>query len=456
MDLKKSRIFVIVPPGSGHINPVLCLIAEIIKKQQVTVVFYSEESFREQIEKVGAIYRAYSHPTYSRVTIQKPINEYKLSLAEYINKQIEIAYDVLPQLLRDCETETPDMIIYDTFFFMSNYLLEIIRTREAAGKWKRKVPKSVLFVPEFAPCPRLLKALEQDMQHDWWSYLLLIDTFRRQFIFSWWYGISIYNPINLTIKSNDALNIVAVPSELQPFREDFNDTFKFVGPCVNDQARSAEINNDEELKSVLAEFKIKEPGKRPRSDDKKLIYVSMGTVFLANTFIFEQIFEAFRDYDSNPARNFKLAQFRVIVSVGTEDLKIFKEKIIRGEENLPKNILLRARVPQLEVLKRANLFLTHCGMNSTTETIKYGVPVVAIPIDADQPMNARRICDELEFGLRLDVLKLNSNEIADSVDAVLSNSKYRRNIGDMAKSIERYNGAVEGARYILDYLNRKE
>jgi UDP:flavonoid glycosyltransferase YjiC (YdhE family) len=39
---------------------------------------------------------------------------------------------------------------------------------------------------------------------------------------------------------------------------------------------------------------------------------------------------------------------------------------------LPKNIELVKTAPQIEILKRASLFLTHCGMNSTSETIYYG------------------------------------------------------------------------------------
>ena len=257
--------------------------------------------------------------------------------------------------------------------------------------------------------------------------------------------------VKLHLKSNDVLNIVAIPRELQPHREEFGDTFKFVGPCVSDDIRNFEFEKDNELQSVLELFQINQNGKKVQQD-LKLIYVSIGTVFLSNTFIFEHIFEALSVYDSSPRRKFKSAQFRVIVSVGKSGLRVFEEKMAKGELTLPSNVLLKAKVPQIEVLKRADLFITHCGMNSTTETIKYGVPIVAIPIDADQPKNARRVCDELEFGIRLDALKLNTETTADAIDRVMSEEKYRVNIEKMSIDVQKYNGAVEGAKLIKDYL----
>lgn len=452
----KKKIFAIFPSGAGHLNPILCVLGELQKRQKCEVLFYGDEAFRALIEKSGSTFRAYSHPSYSRINPTMSIDKQRVGFGHFVRTHILIAFDILPQILCDIENDTPDMIIYDSFFLMSKYLMEIIKTRVENGTWNRKVPKSVMFLPNYPPCQKMIEGLKKEKPDDWWNTFLLLDSFRLQFMLSWTHGLSLYNPINVCFMKNQVLNIVSVPAELEPFREEFDDTFKFVGACVSDEARSNEIYDDDELKSVLDQFEVKEPpGKQSRSD-LKLIYVSMGTVFLANTFIFERVFEAFRDYDSRPSRRFKLAQFRVIVSVGANALKLFKEKINKGELNLPQNVLIRAKVPQLELLKRADLFVTHCGMNSTTETIKYAVPIVAIPIDADQPYNARHVCTDLGFGELHDALKLKSHEIADSIDKVLSDEKYRKNIQEMSKKIQKCNGTLEGARLILDYLNRKD
>src|SRR5579883_1058662 len=101
-------------------------------------------------------------------------------------------------------------------------------------------------------------------------------------------------------------------------------------------------------------------------------------------------------------------------------------------------------MPELELLKRADIFITHCGMNSTCETIKYAVPVIAIPIEGDQPFNSMRICDELSFGVRFDQHKLDANQIADAIDQILTDEKYRNNIKAFSKATWKYVGQIEG------------
>ena len=47
--------------------------------------------------------------------------------------------------------------------------------------------------------------------------------------------------------------------------------------------------------------------------------------------------------------------------------------------------------PQLELLQRAALVITHAGLNTTLESLSNAVPMVAIPISLDQPSVAARI-----------------------------------------------------------------
>lgn len=58
-------------------------------------------------------------------------------------------------------------------------------------------------------------------------------------------------------------------------------------------------------------------------------------------------------------------------------------------------------MPQLDILQRATAFVSHGGMNSTMESLYYGVPMVVIPQMPEQAMTARRV-DELGLGLMLD------------------------------------------------------
>ena len=72
-------------------------------------------------------------------------------------------------------------------------------------------------------------------------------------------------------------------------------------------------------------------------------------------------------------------------------------------------------------------------MNSTLKTIKYGVPVVALPSNVDQPIKAFRIFDELKFGFRLDPELLSFDKFNDSIDQILSDVKFKADIELMSK-----------------------
>ncbi|XP_050676493.1 UDP-glucosyltransferase 2-like [Leptidea sinapis] len=61
-------------------------------------------------------------------------------------------------------------------------------------------------------------------------------------------------------------------------------------------------------------------------------------------------------------------------------------------EGLPKNVHIRSWMPQTSILAHPNtkVFITHGGLLSTLEALKYGVPMLAIPVFGDQPGNAQR------------------------------------------------------------------
>nr|ACJ85613.1 unknown [Medicago truncatula] len=73
------------------------------------------------------------------------------------------------------------------------------------------------------------------------------------------------------------------------------------------------------------------------------------------------------------------------------------------ERTKEKGFILPSWAPQVEILKQNSVggFLSHCGWNSTLESIQEGVPIVAWPLFAEQAMNAVMLCDGLKVALRL-------------------------------------------------------
>jgi UDP:flavonoid glycosyltransferase YjiC (YdhE family) len=97
------------------------------------------------------------------------------------------------------------------------------------------------------------------------------------------------------------------------------------------------------------------------------------------------------------------------------------------------------RAPQLELLKRAALCVTHAGMNTTLEALAQGVPLVAIPITNDQPGVAARILAS-GTGLFLPLAQLNAEALRSLVDQVLGTSSYREQALAMKAAITNVDG----------------
>jgi UDP:flavonoid glycosyltransferase YjiC (YdhE family) len=451
---EQKKIMLLIPPAMGHVNPMCAVIKELLNMtKDVKVLFYSDEEYRETITKSGAQFRLFARPSFTEI-VHKQVTDKPEMYTFMAHKMITFTYELLPQLIKDVDDEKPDLIIYDGLFSPAKYLLEALKRRFEKGTSKTN-PRSAMFLPNFAYNKAIFNTLVGNYKYGFEEIFSLIRLLLRQVWLSFTFDIPICNPLDLITRTDDNLNVIGVMSELQPYREEFDSTFKFVGSCILEQASSGGITNDDELNSVLKGFDINRTRSATNSGDK-LIYMALGTVFNVNRFAFDKVIEAIRLYDmKQPVRRFKSAQFKVVIATGEKNLNEIKEKVKLGEIKLPENVLLRAKVAQLELLKRADLFITHCGMNSTNEAIKYSVPMVAIPFQADQPVVAKRVCDDLQLGIRLDPLKLEIYEIADAIDEVLGDEKYARNIQVLSKAVDHYNGQIDGAKIILDYLNKK-
>lgn len=111
-----------------------------------------------------------------------------------------------------------------------------------------------------------------------------------------------------------------------------------------------------------------------------IIYLSLGSIISNKGFCKECI------------RAFGNTEFSVILNTG----RISPDKL----RHIPQNVYAYSFVPQIEVLKHADVFLTHCGMNSVNEAIAAKVPMIAMPFVNDQLANAQRIV-ELGIGKKI-------------------------------------------------------
>ncbi|XP_061379749.1 UDP-glucosyltransferase 2-like [Danaus plexippus] len=101
--------------------------------------------------------------------------------------------------------------------------------------------------------------------------------------------------------------------------------------------------------------------------------------------------------------------------------------------DLPKNVHVVTWAPQQSILAHPNcvLFISHGGLLSLLETIKYGVPIIGIPFFADQYLNTNRIVSK-GFGKRIDISENTPEELIVAVREVLGNSSYRTRVKELS------------------------
>jgi zeaxanthin glucosyltransferase len=116
-------------------------------------------------------------------------------------------------------------------------------------------------------------------------------------------------------------------------------------------------------------------------------------------------------------------------------------------QSLPANAIVVDRAPQIELLKRSVLCITHAGLNTTLESLTQGVPLVAIPVTNDQPGVAARIA-HTKTGAFVPLKELTVSRLSFLLDEVLRNPQYRQN----AKRLRQVIGATNGLERAVGLL----
>lgn len=163
-----------------------------------------------------------------------------------------------------------------------------------------------------------------------------------------------------------------------------------------------------------------------------LIYASMGTLQNRLIEIFQFIAEACAGLNA-----------QLVISLGGAGIpESFPE--------LPGSPLVVGYAPQLELLPRAALFITHAGMNSALESLSNGVPMVAIPITNDQPGVAARVAWSVA-GEVVPLKRLSVSTLRFAIQRVLTEYSYKKNALRL-KEVIALAGGVSRAADIIEQV----
>ena len=128
--------------------------------------------------------------------------------------------------------------------------------------------------------------------------------------------------------------------------------------------------------------------------------------------------------------------WQVIISMGTNTDHF---------DHLPDNIKVYDSVDQMAVLSIADAFLTHCGMNSASEGLYFGVPLVLFPQTPEQDAVAKRT-EELGAGIRLKSIA--EEDILDALTTVINDPQYKEGAARVSESFRQCGGAAEAKEFL--------
>jgi MGT family glycosyltransferase len=120
---------------------------------------------------------------------------------------------------------------------------------------------------------------------------------------------------------------------------------------------------------------------------------------------------------------------------------------------IPENFIVRNFVPQLDILQRTALFISHGGMNSANEGLYYGVPLIVIPQSIDQPWVARRVA-QLKAGKMLHRDRIRASTLCHVADEILANSAYAEASVRIGETLRQAGGYLRAADEIQSFMQK--
>ncbi len=392
------KIIAFNTPTQGHINPTLPVVQELVRRG-TAVIYYLTPGYRERIEATGATFRPYA-------TIQDDFFEARgldgSNPPRSACTLIETSRDILPALIDVVQAERPDLIFHDAMCPWGWLVARYTHLPTVASM------STLLMTPQLVlQSGQLLNLISLILRN--WRYLRQLKRIassieRRYHLKAPGFADTMGGTGTITLNYTSAL--------FQPGSAKLPSSIKFVGPSIETRPQSSGFPFDQ-------------------LDSRPLIYISLGTVINANRDFYVQCLHAFASPD-----------YQVVMSVGN---KIAIDSL----GDIPQNFIVRPFVPQLEVLQRAHLFITHGGLNSVHEGLYYDVPLLLVPQQDEQRLTASRV-QQLGVGINLAGISITASTLRDAARRILQASSFKAQAQYIGESLRSAGGYRRAADEILN------
>jgi UDP:flavonoid glycosyltransferase YjiC (YdhE family) len=174
-------------------------------------------------------------------------------------------------------------------------------------------------------------------------------------------------------------------------------------------------------------------------DTKSLIYCSLGSHcedYQETQSFFQTVIKVFRD---RPDCQLVLATSRFQLNPS-------------DAADLPENILLVSWAPQLALLKRAQIMITHGGLGTIKECIYAGVPMIVYSVAMDQPENAARVAYH-GLGVCSDIQDVSIPQLHSFIETIKHDSSFKTRVQSMSKKFRALESSGTGVKIIERILN---
>ena len=388
-----SKIVFFCIPAHGHTNPTLGVVRELVSCGH-EVWYYSYNIMREKIESAGATFISCDDYDTEQKLNEKDSTRVGKDLAFSTKVLVDTTLALDDKVCQEMEELKPDCIVADSM-----------------ALWGKAVALKlgISFVSStttFAFNKHSAKIMKQGVG-DLFKMLLSASKTSKQVKRLRDKGYPVKNILDIISNDENTHTIVYTSPEFQPYSETFSKKYAFVGPSIRNSTEEIEKKRD------------------------KLIYISMGTVNNDMTPFYKRCISAFGDTD-----------YQVIMSVGNlVSIEDFGE--------LPENISVYSHIDQIAVLEKADVFISHCGMNSVSESLYFEVPLVMLPQTSEQKGVAERVL-ELKAGIKPG--KSDGISILNAVNKILSDSTYKKNAIKISLGFKNCTGAKGAADKIIKVI----